>query len=474
MRFSLKLVLVCEAVFVMLTIIIGATVGGMAYEKTRQGTIETYLYEADNLIRDLNLYLASTTADLRNPEVIAPSLVDLFSKEGLALQVYDTKKHLLAGRILEKTNDERADLTAALKNKGEQTLLTRHLPDGRYMAFFSQYIEKDGHGIVVAFCKDISHLDEQRHSILLFVLRSIVVGVIVVALVIWLVTDYLLRPLRALGRAAHRIALGDYSERVVIANEDEFGDLATSFNIMASAVEDNIAELEERNDAQQRMMDNLSHELRTPLTSIIGYAELLKKMPYDEAVYQKGLDYIYSEGKRMLNLNRTLLDLAYLRQDKERFSFEPIMPIFEEVAELAALRAEQQGIALQVEPTDIAFDMDGGLLRSLLTNLVDNAIKASSAGGEVRLSARREGEEICLAVADKGKGMSPEALAHIREPFYQVDSARSRNGKDDFGGLGLGLAIVDQIVRKHGGTIRFESEEGVGTLVEVLLPERQE
>lgn len=473
MRFSLKLILVCEAVFIILTIVIGSTVGGMAYEKTRQSTIDTYLYEADNLIRDINLYLSSTTADLSRPDLFAPSLVDIFSKDGITLQVYNKKKQLIAGTLLERDNRERADLTAALKNKGEQTFMTRHISDGRYMAFFSQYIEKDGAGVVIAIGKDISILDEQKHSIFLFVMRSILIGVVVVAVIIGLITTYLLKPLRKLNRAAQRITLGNYSERVAIQNEDEFGELATSFNIMASAVEDNIAELEERNDAQQRMMDNLSHELRTPLTSIIGYAELLMKMPYDRAVYEKGLHYIYSEGKRMLNLDRTLLDLAYLRQGKEDFSYEPIMPVFQEVAELAALRAEQQGVELSVQETSLSFDMDSGLIRSLLTNLVDNAIKASAAGGQITLSAGREEVFVWVSVQDGGKGMSPEALAHIKEPFYQVDTARSRNSKDGFGGLGLGLAIVDQIVRKHDGRITFYSTEGIGTEVKVYFPEHQ-
>lgn len=473
MRFSTKLIFICEAVFMMLTIIIGSIIGGMAYEKTRQSTIDSYIYEADNIVNNINLYLANVLSDQKPIDDYAASIVDLFSKEDVSIEVYDKNLKRLSGNIEQADIENRKELTAALKNKGQQIFLSRHVKDGRYLAFFSQYIERDNEGVLIAITKDISALDAQKSSIFLFVARGLILGIILVAVVILVVTSYLMRPVVSLNRAAQRIAVGDYSERVEVESDDEFGQLAESFNIMADAVEDNIAELEERYDAQQQMMDNLTHELRTPLTSIIGYAELLQKIPYKEDVFKKGLGYINSEGKRMLNLNKTLLDLTYYRHDESVFEHADILPLLYEIRDLIGFRAQDKGVDVVVEGHSLKFDMAPELIRSLLTNLVDNALKACSKGDKIILSAAQKEDQCLISVRDTGKGMTEEQLSHIMEPFYQVERARSRAGDDPFVGLGLGLTIVEQIARNHNGHVSFNSTLGQGTEVCVELPLKQ-
>ncbi len=473
MRFSTKLILICETVFILLTIIIGSIIGSMAYEKTRQSAIDSYIYEADNIVNNINLYLANVLTDQKPVKDYAASIVDLFSKEDVSIEVYDTNLQRLSGTIEQVNVENRKELAAALKNKGQQIFMSRHVDDGRYLAFFSQYIERDNEGVLIAITKDISALDAQKSSIFLFVVRGLIIGVVLVAFVIWAVTSYLMRPVVSLNRAARRISVGDYSERVKVESDDEFGQLAESFNIMATAVEDNIAELEERYEAQQQMMDNLTHELRTPLTSIIGYAELLQKIPYKEDVFKKGLGYINSEGKRMLNLNKTLLDLTYYRHDKSVFEKADILPLLYEIQDLIGFRAQEKGVDVIVQGESLILDMAPELIRSLLTNLVDNALKACSAGDKIFLSAVQNENFCTLSVRDTGKGMTKEQLNHITEPFYQVERARSRTGDDPFAGLGLGLAIVEQITRNHNGEIRFISALGEGTEVLVDLPLEQ-
>ncbi len=472
MRFSVKLILICESVFVVLTVLMSVIIGSMAYDKTRQSAIDSYLYEADSIINNINMYLAGVGAEQKPIKDYAPSIVDIFSKNDVQMEVYDKNlNRLYSNRTLSENN--RPELAAAMKNKGQKIFVLRKMDDS-YLAFFSQFVEYGDGGLLICLVKDMSSLHGQRQSIWMLVVRVLLVGIVLVALVMWLVTSYLMRPVVRLSRAAERIAKGNYNERVWVKNQDEFGELAQSFNIMASAVEDNIAELEEKNDAQQRMMDNLTHELRTPLTSIIGYAELLKKIPYDAAVFEKGLGYIYSEGQRMLTLNKTLLDLSWYQKKTGHFESVDVSDIMYQVKELVDLRARDKGVTISVEAASIMLDSMPELLRSLLTNLVDNALKACKEGDSITLMAGEAEEDVILRVTDTGRGMSAEELSHIMEPFYQVAYARSRSDEGAYAGLGLGLSIVDQIVSKHQGQIHFESTPDAGTTVIVRLPRHHE
>lgn len=145
--------------------------------------------------------------------------------------------------------------------------------------------------------------------------------------------------MRELDKAARNIAAGNYDQRVSVNGNDEIGSLAQQFNRMADEIEGRMQQLQMESVRQQRFVDNLTHESRTPLTSIIGYAELLQKVDYDPALFQKGLNYIYSEGKRMLNLNNMLLDLTFYREKNFELCLQPVLPICREVQELTAVRA---------------------------------------------------------------------------------------------------------------------------------------
>lgn len=159
---------------------------------------------------------------------------------------------------------------------------------------------------------------------------------------------------------------------------------------------------------QQRFVDNLTHESRTPLTSIIGYAELLQKIEYEPAIFQKGLQYIYTEGKRMLNLNNMLLDLTFYREKNFELLPQPVLPICREVQELTAVRAAEHAITIQICGENLVLPLEKDLLKSLLMNLVDNAIKASPNGGIIIIGMALEENRKLLYVQDFGRGMGAE------------------------------------------------------------------
>jgi signal transduction histidine kinase len=214
---------------------------------------------------------------------------------------------------------------------------------------------------------------------------------------------------------------------------------------------------------------NVSHELKTPLTVIGGFAETLGDETLDPDSRRQFAAAILSNTRRMQRIVDDLLDLS--RIESGGWTPNPATIDIETLAAevLAGMRTRgaAKGIALRVDvqPPALAIEADPTALRQVLANLVDNAVRHTSAG-EIVVRARGSNGGVSLAVTDTGAGISTEHLARIFERFYRVDSARSR----DEGGTGLGLAIVKHLVEAHGGRVRAESEPDRGTTIEAWFP----
>lgn len=287
---------------------------------------------------------------------------------------------------------------------------------------------------------------------------------------LYLLMSCLFRPLERVSKAAQSIAAGNFEERLPVSGRDELTELSRSFNQMAEEIQRQMVSLQQAAEQKQQFIDNFSHELRTPLTTIYGYAEYLQKAAVAPEDRQSALAYILSECRRMQNMAGQLLDLASLRGGN--LNWEPLdaAALFEAVRSSAQYKAaeKQVSVAFQREIKTLSGDLE--VLRLLLDNLVDNAIKACKPGeGKVLVRAFREDGRDVLLVQDNGKGMSAEQLAHIREPFYRADKARSRRD----GGAGLGLALCEQIVQAYQAEMNFSSRLGQGTSVRVVFSEGQ-
>ncbi|MBA3554294.1 MAG: PAS domain-containing protein [Gemmatimonadales bacterium] len=216
---------------------------------------------------------------------------------------------------------------------------------------------------------------------------------------------------------------------------------------------------------------NVSHELKTPLTSISGYAETLLGEPADADTTRRFLATILNNARRMQRLVDDLLDLSRIEAGRWQPRRVPV--------DVAAV-ARESWMALSGRPDaqDVAFETatgaDAGLvcadldaLRQVLTNLLDNSLRHTPAGGRVVCRSRREGQGTAVSVVDNGAGITREHLPRIFERFYRADLSRSR----EEGGTGLGLAIVKHLVEAHGGKVYAESERGRGTTVSCWFPD---
>jgi signal transduction histidine kinase len=285
----------------------------------------------------------------------------------------------------------------------------------------------------------------------------------------WWLAGQLVRPVGRLRDAAARLAAGDLEERVPQGGAAEMAQLAGAFNDMAGRIEASMK-------AQRAFVANASHELRTPLTNIKLRAEALEDGALeDPAVARKFVQQIGSEADRLSHMANDLLTLS--RQDGAPQPVrEPVdlSTLIGTVAGEMALRAEKEGVALvrEVAPDLPLLPADPADLRTLLVNLIDNALQYTTAGGSITIRARAGDAPpgVVIEVADTGSGIAAEDLAHIFGRFYRADKARGRGTGVTGSGAGLGLSIVKGIAETHGGTVAVQSAQGQGTTITVSLP----
>jgi two-component system, OmpR family, phosphate regulon sensor histidine kinase PhoR len=232
-----------------------------------------------------------------------------------------------------------------------------------------------------------------------------------------------------------------------------------------------LTELRRLEAIRRDFVANVSHELKTPLTSISGYAETLLSLPPDPEMARVFLGTILGNARRMQRLVDDLLDLSRIesgRWQPARTEVDVSAAAHESWTEVAARPASQaMEFRVEVEPGAEKLCADLDAIRQVLTNLMENSLRHTPAGGTIACIARRHGNGVAIAVRDNGSGITREHLPRIFERFYRADASRSR----EEGGTGLGLAIVKHLVEAHGGRVSAESERGRGTTVTCWFPD---
>ena len=328
----------------------------------------------------------------------------------------------------------------------------------RHLVISSEICE--GNYTMVAV-KNVEELDEEFQSLMLIYLLTALGVSLFLAVCLYFVLRRLSKPLDHLRETTEKIREGDLSVTAEVKGGDEFTLLAESFNSMLGTIHEQMDALALDAERKQMLVDNMAHELRTPLTSIYGYAEYLEKAAVTEEKRVTAAKYIMSEAERLQKISQLLLDEAYIRGNPPDLSETPLAPLLADTAEKLTHKARQKGIKVTFDGDGSAVTGNETLLSMLFYNLTENAVKACSHGGTVRLSCK----DGTAAVADDGKGMTEEQLTHITEPFYRTDKSRSRAE----GGAGLGLALCKRIATIHGGELQFESAPGKGTRVTVTF-----
>jgi signal transduction histidine kinase len=300
-----------------------------------------------------------------------------------------------------------------------------------------------------------------------WVISSLVIGGIAIAgALIWAlssgVASRLSRSVSDLADSAEAVTRGHFDTRVR-ETEDELGRLGQSFNRMTERLE--------AADARQReFLADVAHELRTPVTAIEGFATALEdgtaSTPEARA---EAAEFIRAEAVRLRELVSQLQELTWLDLEPKVRS-EPV-DLAEAARECVArlgIDAHIRGVELSGPAGALPVTGDRDHIGAILSNLVTNALRATPAGGSVRLQPRSGPGEVGIAVVDTGRGIAPEHLPYIFDRMYRADAARDREA----GGSGLGLAIVQRLATLLGGRVSAESEVGVGSTFTLWLPAR--
>ncbi len=294
-------------------------------------------------------------------------------------------------------------------------------------------------------------------------------GTALIAAVVGLVVARgLTAPLNSLMTATTRMTSGDLSTRAPVHGEDEIGQLARQFNQMAAHLEASFAQLSTERDALRRFIADASHELRTPVTALQNFLDLLQGPAVDDpAARSEFLAESQKQVSRLEWVTQNLLDLSRLEAGLAALDLarHDVRDITSAAASAFKPLAQEKGIELSLQLPAAPYDVqcDRARLEIALSNLIDNALKFTPAGGRVEVGAEVEGGVARWWVQDNGHGIDPADQPHIFERFYRGRHARAE-------GSGLGLAIVHSIVQAHGGRVKLESAPGKGSRFVIELP----
>ncbi len=294
-------------------------------------------------------------------------------------------------------------------------------------------------------------------------LWATLIAVAVGLILSWFLSRWITRPLTQIAQAADQIARGDLDLHLQVSGPAEVKHVAGQFNRMAE-------EVRASRQAQQAFIANVSHDLKTPLTIIQGFSQaLVEGVTEDPASAQRAAETIHEESLRMGRLVDQLLDLTRLESGQARLrrSAVNLKVVAADALERFQLAAKQKGVTLSQLGDDVTVEGDRDRLMQVCANLLENAVRHTPEGGLVVCRVGLAPDAPGMAewvVQDTGPGIPPEELERVFDRFYQGDKARRR------GSSGLGLAIVQEIVRAHGGRVEARSTPGHGATFRVLLP----
>ncbi|VVM70530.1 Signal transduction histidine-protein kinase BaeS [Pseudomonas fluorescens] len=293
---------------------------------------------------------------------------------------------------------------------------------------------------------------------------SLVMGVfslLLAMLIAWWIARALLEPVKRVAAATHRLASGDYSGRVVVASNDEVGQLARDFNQLAYTLE--------RNETMRReFMADVSHELRTPLSVLRGELEAIEDGV--RTLDQHSMKSLQGEVSMLSKLVDDLYELSLA--DVGALTYRKATCVLNQLLESSVgmfqerLSARQLRVELELPAQPLTLVADANRLQQLFSNLLENAVRYTDPQGLIRISAVVESDELRIDFMDSGPGVSANQLPRLFERFYRGDASRNRSS----GGAGLGLAICHSIALAHGGSLSAEHSPLGGLWLTLRLP----
>lgn len=306
---------------------------------------------------------------------------------------------------------------------------------------------------LILACSPSTYTQSVIGSLIRMILMASMWVMIAAIIASYFISERIVRPIRAVSRAAKSFAAGQFDVRVPVIGDSEVSELAMAFNNMASS----LATLE---NTRSTFLANVSHDLRTPMTVISGYIDNILDgvIPPEKQNYY--LSIIASEVRRLSRLVSSLLDISRIEAGERKFNMQPF-----DICEMARQILISFESRIEAKKLDVSFECDEDSMQvigdrdaihQILYNICDNAVKFSREGGRYAIRITEKDKKVYISVYDEGEGITPEDLPHIFDRFYKGDKSRGM----DKTGVGLGMYIAKTIIEAHGETITVSSKYG--------------
>lgn len=411
-----------------------------------------------------NIFASYGTKSASEFLTTARSYVENFSdKSSMELMVIDSGGHVVVTSIGFEPDQSQSmpDYESALSSQSGYGLWSGSLSTGEPVMAVTRVIYSDS-GSVLGSVRYVVSLEEANWQIFVVIAALTAAGLLIILFVI--ISSYyfmrsILVPIRQITSTARLISQGDFRARIQKQNEDEIGRLCDTINEMAD-------ELGQNEKMKNDFISSVSHELRTPLTAIKGWAETLQSEGTDRRTYERGMSIIIRESERLSGIVEELLDFSRMQSGRMTLTMDKIDLLAElgEAVYMFTDRAKSEHkFLLYDEPATLPPVLgDVNRLRQVFVNILDNALKYTAQGGTIHVSAEENGGFIRVVITDNGCGIPAEHLPNVKKKFYKANQSVR--------GSGIGLALADEIMALHSGSLEIDSHENIGTSVTIRIP----
>ena len=428
----------------------------------------------DSLVAVSDITIKSLTNDIEEGQTIEGSaqstVAELFNPQQ-AIAVFDGSGRLLAENALGENFHPRLPDVASIP---ENDVFLYEVPekanqkdDFHRVAVRRAYVSGKRVPYIIMINQPLDPIEDELELLRRILYYTVPFALLMVGVGGWLLARKSLAPVVDMAERARRIGAENLDQQLPVLNpRDELGRLAAAFNEL-------LARLNSAFVQQRQFMADASHELRTPLTVMQVAAGVTLKQPHRaEDEYRDAIEVLDEQTKRLSRIVNDMFVLA--RADSGRYPLRKatfyLNDLLEEVARAGNILAASKGVRLEAEEfSEVTFHGDEDLLRRMLLNLVDNAVRYTPAGGLVKMGLTQEQHHFLISISDTGLGIPAEAQPRIFERFYRADKARSRSSDPDRG-AGLGLAIAKWIAEASGGSLELAHSDAHGTTFLVMLP----
>lgn len=359
-----------------------------------------------------------------------------------------------------KLLDQYYSILNNLHNK-EDKIIVSDWKNSAYIVSAHPYEVDESQTGYVVMLQSTNAINQMLHNMNMHFVIAGITSFIVLFIIYALLSKILTRPLIRMKEATEKLSKGDFNVSLPYLGKDELGELSSSIQKLAN-------DLEHFKNERNEFLASIAHELSTPLTYLIGYSKIAMRQEVSEEERQHYLKIIGEESNRLKDLVKNLLDLARMDETTFKISKEHFLarPFFESICNLVMSSYETKKIKLNLDcEKDFHIYADPTRLEQVMLNLLDNAMKYSNENAVVTLEVYKEGENTVISVIDTGIGIPSDEIDFIFEKLYRVEKSRSRA----HGGMGIGLAVVKELVEAHEGTIEVKSKLGEGSLFKIIL-----